>query len=531
MAKDINRAKKRIQGTAPSKKNVIYNSNMYWSQKPFNIADILIEELSDEGEIVFDPFLGSGVTLLESVRKKYNRVGIGCEINEAPLSIIKTLLDDYNLNDYHEKSQRVIAKIRELDNYYKVTCPVCGAIGHTTTVIFDLEDRLATPQLSKVNLICPNCKRVEKKPDESDLAALNTEHKLRILKKARMVENSKLAVYAGETIDQIFTKRNFKVLDEVIACFKECPEYESVFNYILMSVLHLCKITDTHSNSQWPLWIPKKNCVEKNVVDIICKKIEKFEDTIQQLVVEYDTNKQFKLLHKGSQFIDDNDIADDSVNLIITDPPYLGQVAYSEYMQLYKPFLDLDYNLEDEIIVTSTPTRKITEDEYFQLLNKVFEICDRKMKCGGYFCMYFHDCSLDVWNKLIEIMGNNHFKYISQEHIRKTNTLKNIISPKKSLSGDAIIFFEKINFEYKEYDPCEPFDEIENNVVKQMEQSIRENGPRSTPELYDGGVIEYLVYNGWLKVLSKKYKSLVELCEKYFEWDSKINKWKMKEDK
>ena len=44
MAKDITRAKKRIQGTVPSKKNAIYNSNMYWSQKPYNIADILIEE-------------------------------------------------------------------------------------------------------------------------------------------------------------------------------------------------------------------------------------------------------------------------------------------------------------------------------------------------------------------------------------------------------------------------------------------------------------------------------------------------------
>lgn len=530
MAKDINKAKKRIQGTVPSKKNAIYNSNMYWSQKPFNIADILIEELSEKGEVVFDPFLGSGVTLLESVRKKYNRVGVGCEINEAPISIIKTLLSDYNLKDYHEKSQKVISKIRELDKYYEVVCPKCGAIGHTTTVIFDLEDRLATPKLSKVNMICPNCKRVEKKPDDKDLRMLNTEHELRILQKTPMVENSKLAVYEGETIDQIFTKRNFKVLDEVISCFKECPEYENLFNYILMSVLHLCKITDTHSNSQWPLWIPKKNCVEKNAIDIICKKIEKFEETIQQLVVEYDSKKNYKLLHKGSQFIDDKDIADNSVDLIITDPPYLGQVAYSEYMQLYKPFLNLDFNLQDEIIVTSTPSRKVTEDEYFELLNKVFKICDKKMKCGGYFCMYFHDCSLEVWDKLIEIMGNNHFKYISQEHIKKTSTLKNIISPKKSLSGDAIIFFEKTRFEYKDYDPSESFDEIEKNVIKQITQSLQENGPQSTPELYDGGVIEYLVYNGWLKVMSKKYKSLVELCEKYFEWDSDINKWKLSEE-
>lgn len=530
MTKDITRAKKRIQGTAPSKKNAIYNSNLYWSQKPYNIADILIEELSKEGEVVFDPFLGSGVTLLEAIRKKYKRIGIGCEINEAPLLIVSTLLKDYNLNDYHEKSQALISKIRKLEKYYEVECPVCGSIGHTSTVIFNLPDRMATPDLVKVNLICPNCKRVEKKPAAEDLNALNTEHELKILKKSLLIENSKLAVYEGETIDQIFTKRNFKVLDEIVSCIKEYPEYESVFNYILMSVIHLCKITDTHSNSQWPLWIPKKNCVEKNAVDIICKKIEKFEDTIQQLIAEYDSDKEYKLLHKGSQFITEQDIPNNSVDLIITDPPYLGQVAYSEYMQLYKPFLGLNFNLRDEIIVTSTPSRKINEDEYFDLLNKVFAICDKKMKCGGYFCMYFHDCNLDVWDKLITIMENNHFKYISQEHIKKTNTLKNIISPKKSLSGDAIIFFEKIRFEYKVYDPSESFEEIEKNVIKQITQTLVEKGPQSTTELYDGGIIEYLVYNGWLKVMSKKYKSLVELCEKYYDWDSEINKWTIKEE-
>ena len=175
-------------------------------------------------------------------------------------------------------------------------------------------------------------------------------------------------------------------------------------------------------------------------------------------------------------------------------------------MQLYKPFFGLVFDMKDEIIVTSTPSRKISEDEYFGLLNKVFEICDQKMKCGGFFCMYFHDCNLDVWDRLITIMSNNHFQYISQEHIKKSNTLKNIISPKKSLSGDAIVFFEKTRFEFDEYEPSEPIDEIEKNIIKQITRTLEVKGPQSTPELYDGGIIEYIVYNGWLNAISQKYK-------------------------
>ena len=96
MAKDIIAAKKRIKLISPSKSNSMYNSNIYWSQKPYNICDVLIEELSDEGDVVFDPFMGSGVTILEAVRKKYKRCAVGCEINEAPLFIVNTLLKEYD---------------------------------------------------------------------------------------------------------------------------------------------------------------------------------------------------------------------------------------------------------------------------------------------------------------------------------------------------------------------------------------------------------------------------------------------------
>ena len=89
-----------------------------------------------------------------------------------------------------------------------------------------------------------------------------------------LIANSKLAVYDNQPISQIFTKRNFAVLDEIVGIIDELEGYNEVFKYILMSVLHLCKITDKHSNSQWPLWIPKTDCVEKNIVDILEKKVK-----------------------------------------------------------------------------------------------------------------------------------------------------------------------------------------------------------------------------------------------------------------
>ena len=68
-------------------------------------------------------------------------------------------------------------------------------------------------------------------------------------------------------------------------------------------------------------------------------------------------------------------------------------------------------------------------------------------------------------------------------------------------------------------------DEIEDNIVRQSKFLVKQAGALSTPELYDNGLMEILIQNGWLTKISKKHKSLVEIFEKHLKWDSKISKW------
>jgi hypothetical protein len=194
-------------------------------------------------------------------------------------------------------------------------------------------------------------------------------------------------------------------------------------------------------------------------------------------------------------------------------------------MQLYKPFLGLNFNLEDEIIVSSAPSRDKNEDEYFRLLDKVFAVCSAKLKENAYFCMYFHDCNLDVWDRLIGILSSHHLKYLSQAHIAKSNTLKNIISPKKSLNGDCILFFMKDSGTAYRQAGTETVEEVEKNIIRQSKQLVRQYQSLSTPELYDRGLMEVLIQNGWLTTLASKYKSLVEIFEKHLKWDFETSKW------
>ncbi len=523
--KSIEEVKKEIYSTSASNKNPLYDSHIYWSQKPFNICDILIDAFSNEGDTVFDPFLGSGVTLLQSISKGKKRKAIGCEINEAPLFIVKTLLKDYDAQIYKKVSHEFLSKIRLLQKYYYTDCDNCGSKGVITSVVFDKPQRDAEIAIKSINYRCTCSSKCTKTPDINDIQSINVNHIIKNINDTLLIANSKLAVYENQHISQIFTKRNFTVLDEVVGIINNLSCYNDLFKYILMSVIHLCKITDKHSNSQWPLWIPKTDCVEKNVIDLLEKKVKKFSSTIAFLEENYKEKLEYKLLHKGSQHIDNLDIANESIQLIITDPPYLGQVAYSEYMQLYKPFLDLNFDIDDEIVVSSAPSRNKGEDEYFKLLDDVFKICSDKLKMDGYFCMYFHDSSLEVWNKLIGSLSNYQLQYLGQAHIAKSNTLKNIISPKKSLNGDCILFFKKTQFPIYGQEGAEQVEEIEKNIVRQARFLVKQSGSLSTPELYDKGLMEILIQNGWLKTLSLKYKSLVDIFEKHLKWDTDTAKW------
>lgn len=535
---NIDSLKNELCNLSPTKNNPMYNSHMYWSQKAFNICDSLIDALSNSGDVVFDPFLGSGVTTLEAIKTDFSRSAIGCDINDMPLFISKLLLSINSIPDIKSVLEDFIQELNSLEYYYETICPVCNNVGIISKVIFDKPERTSSKILIKaINYSCKCTKKGIKSPDQNDYTKINTTHTLKNIKDTNLLYNSKIAVTENDDIKNIFTLRNLSVLDDILSLIsKYKSEYQNILKYILMSILHLCKITDKHSNSQWPLWIPKTDCVEKNIIDIYTKKIRKFYKVIpfmkenyadSQIVESYDMLSPGKclLMQKGSQLITEQDIPNDGVDLIITDPPYLEQVLYSEYMQLYKPFLDLDYNLNDEIIVSSAPSRNKDKADYFNLLNQVFNMCSHKLKPNHYLCLYFHDCNLNVWNELISILEKNCFRFITQIHIDKTVTLKNIISPKKSLNGDSILIFSK-NDAPITHNADEDVSEIEHNVIRQAKYMVKSNGSLSTHELYDNGLMEILIQNGWLAKLSNKYSSLVDIFEKHLTWDSSTAKWK-----
>lgn len=541
--KNIEIVKERIANIIATNKNDIYNSHLYWSQKPYNICDVLIEELTKEGEVIFDPFMGSGVTIIEAIKSNYKRKAIGCDINEVPIFIVTTLLDKYNINQIAKYINNFTDEIKELNYLYKTKCKECNSEhAMIDKVIFDRENWKETGEIKEIHYKC-NCstKQLKKDADEDDKRKFKLTDNLNNICLDEFIENSRIAAYKGENIKNIFSKRNMFLLDSIIGKINnvENDKIKNCLEFIVLSSLHSIKITDIKSNSQWPLWTPKQNCVEKNGITIFNKKCSKFIKALMLCDKELDENRKkvlsFDELTEGGEYFIINEpiqninstvINKESVSLVITDPPYLGQVLYSEYMQLYKPFLNLKFNLEDEIVVSTAPSRNKTEYDYYELMQIAFINISQTLKNDGYMCMYFHDSNLKVWNRLIEIMNNSNLEYLTQVHITKSkNTLKNILSPKKSLSGDALIFFKKSKNIKHQNKVVNNYNEIDNKINSVARKIIFEKGYATTPELYDNGVIEFIINEGILNAVSNKYKDLTEIFEKEFFWDSENGIW------
>src|ERR1022692_1577026 len=90
---------------APEAHTAMYNFHKYWSRKTWNVVGKFIETYSKEGDIVFDPFGGSGVTAIEALR--FKRRAIICDISPLSTELIRLTIKAANLTHLIESFHRI----------------------------------------------------------------------------------------------------------------------------------------------------------------------------------------------------------------------------------------------------------------------------------------------------------------------------------------------------------------------------------------------------------------------------------------
>lgn len=91
-------------------------------------------------------------------------------------------------------------------------------------------------------------------------------------------------------------------------------------------------------------------------------------------------------------------IPENSIDFIFTDPPFGGNINYSEQNVLYEWWLQIFTNNKREAITNNVQGKGI--HEYSQLMEMAFKEYFRTLKPGRFIVVEFHNSSNSVWNAI-----------------------------------------------------------------------------------------------------------------------------------
>src|SRR4030042_4587651 len=83
----------------------MYLMHKYWARKPHNVVSEYIRHYSKDGEIVLDPFGGSGVTAMEAI--KTGRKAISIDLNPMSAFLIENTLSQVSSHEIKEELRKI----------------------------------------------------------------------------------------------------------------------------------------------------------------------------------------------------------------------------------------------------------------------------------------------------------------------------------------------------------------------------------------------------------------------------------------
>jgi hypothetical protein len=113
----------------------VYNMHRFFARRPFNVFEAMIKHYTNPGDIVLDPFMGGGVTVVESLRARRRVVGV--DLNPIAWFIVDTEVGPIKLDSVRKQFKKVEKALKEeINRLYEVTCDKCGKLAITRQSIW-----------------------------------------------------------------------------------------------------------------------------------------------------------------------------------------------------------------------------------------------------------------------------------------------------------------------------------------------------------------------------------------------------------
>lgn len=470
----------------------IYKIHKYWSRKPWYIVSKYIEKYSNPGDIVLDPFCGSGVTGLESIC--LNRNFIGGDLNPMSILITKETLDtSTNLNSLYKDKEVLVDQCKDcILGLYKLPqkCRNCGK----NLVIKYIKSGPKFKIPTAVSY-CSHClsKKSEREISEFDIEPCGDSSfwspQVRFPKKFYKDRFS----YKGiTTIKDMYSDRNWYALSLLYDCINKFVSSDNLNIFKLAftnTLLHVSKLKGTNIR---PLgvnnyWIPD-DYIEENVWF-------RFEERLNNAIQSKTTLlKRVNKIKLGKYSIATRSATTpldiESCDYVFTDPPYGDAIQYSELSYIWNSWIDQTFCIQDEIIVN--PAQNKTNKEFFELLDASLCNIYNALKKGGRFTLCFQNKDFSVWKHIIDTCKNLHFVLEDVDFFDVYGTPFNKNWSKFAPTADIYVTFSKTTkSDIKPVDSEENLEQLVKNILNYFKER---NEPYDLVKIYDM-VVGYLIWS------------------------------------
>lgn len=390
-----------------------YLMHKYWGRKPHNVIAEYIQNYTEPGDVVLDPFMGSGIVPIEAIKAK--RIGIGADINPMSKFIAENTISNIDMNEYKKASNIIISEISsELNFLYETECPICGDIAHSENSIWDHD------VLTRIRVKCVKDGIIIKNVDDNDLRKIKQIHVLR-----RQLDDANEISYptdsvlkyvkrsGKERIDELFTDRALIILSKLrdrISLIEDNTMKKLLlftFTSMLANVSNMLPGDSEKATykSGWVIskfWTPKVH-TERNVfhcfklrVNAVIKGKSELDDIDSELASLY--------VHDSNQI---TFLENESIDYIFTDPPYGESIAYLALSQFWNSWLKEEVDYTNEIIIDSY--RNKGYEDYSERMLGTFKEMYRVLKDKRFVSFTFHNRDLNVWKGVMDAVKKSGF--------------------------------------------------------------------------------------------------------------------------
>ncbi len=459
----------------------MYKAMKYWGRKPHNIWNDYIAHYCPQDGVVLDPFMGSGISTFESL--KIGRKIISTDLNPLSAFVVEVISCKFNEKKFRAAVDTIRSEI-ESDSIY--TEHYKKVVNGTTATVYNYIWLKGTVGLTRVKI--KDNKGIERiglslVADAEDLQKAASMSSIDIpywtpadiFPKNPSINYNFIKNIGGNTFDKLWTRRNLYLLSKIYdLILKADKDVRLHMLYAFVHTLHLvCKMVvpraeagnrdfsgswgradymiRNRSMEQNPLIVFLRSCYDKQGVVNAMLDAEKSLPSKKKINFVSSTNKRLNLkadINYGVVDIADlcDYIKENSIDFIITDPPYGGLVQYMDLSLVWLVWLQhFDKRYTPDASGEITYKKNITSrNSYKRKLVLAFKNMYKVLKPEHYMVVTFHNQDIKEWNDFVSAIREAGFAFEKVTHqYNKRSGESNVANPYGTTSSDFYIRCKK----------------------------------------------------------------------------------------